>query len=179
MNMDPKCSFYHKIQFFIMENINRQVKKLIKLHSDCAEYYRICAEITTEGDLIELFNSLSAQRRKMAKTLADKITSNTERELWMLKDVLPYLQQAWYHMKLALIINNRQQILHYSAKSEQAILREYEMLSNEEQLSEDIFRHGIHHQQLLKENLWQISNMPTIKFSRQRNTMRYAMPENA
>ncbi len=162
-----------------MENIEKQIKKLIKLHSDCAEYYRICAEITTEEDLIELFNSLSLQRKKMASTLAANMPANMEHELWSLKDVLPYLQQAWYHMKLALIINNRQQILYYSTKSEQAILQEYEMLANKENLPDEIFRHGIHHQQILKESLWHISSFPTMKYSRQRNMLRYAMPENA
>ncbi|MBI1226704.1 MAG: DUF2383 domain-containing protein [Bacteroidetes bacterium] len=162
-----------------MENVNKQIKKLIKLHTDCAEYYRRCAEITTEEDLIELFRSMSAQRRKMANILSSNVPFGSEREMWLFKDVLSYLQQAWKHMKLALIINNRQQILDYSFKNEQAMLREYEQISVSSDFSEGLFRHGIHHQQLLKESLRRISELPTIKFSRQRNMVRYAMQERA
>lgn len=142
---------------------------MIKLHMDSAEYYRICAEITTEDDLIELFHSLSEQRKKMTKSLVSAFPFENDRELWMLMDVLSYLQRVWYHMKLALIINNRQQILLHSLKSEHNMLQEYERVANDKNLPEEVYRQGIYHQQLLKENLRLISGTPIAKFSRQKN----------
>lgn len=139
----------------------------MKLHADCARYYQLCAEITTEADLKELFTSLAVQRRKMLRALKEAAPFSLEREPWLLQDVRSYLQQAWYHMKLALILNNRQQILHHSLKSEQAMLTGYEQVATERELSEELFRLGIHHQQMLKDNIRHISNAPKTKFSRQ------------
>lgn len=152
-----------------MKSVTQHFKKVMKLHADCARYYQLCAEITTEADLKELFTALAAQRRKMLGALSEVLPFNMERETWLLKDVLPYLQQAWYHMKLALILNNRQQILHHSLRSEQAMLTSYEQVATERELPEELFRLGIHHQQMLKENMRHISSAPKTKFSRQQS----------
>jgi len=142
----------------------------MKLHMDCAKYYDICSQITTEDDLKLLFKSLAEERRKMTVALGDVLPKNIGREIGLLKDVLTYLQQAWYHMKVALISNNREQILKHSFKSEQAMLHTYEQVASDAGLPEELFRQGIHHQQILKENIRLISSVTTIKFTRQKQT---------
>jgi uncharacterized protein (TIGR02284 family) len=160
-----------------MDAIKKEIKKLIKLHMDSAQYYRSSAEITTETDLIELFNSMADRRSKMTYTLLSFFPRQTGNDLWSLKDVLSYLQHAWYHMKLALVINNREQILQHSHKNEQDMLEEYEQLASNENLSDELFRQVVYHQQLLKENIRQIASTPTLKFSRQK-AMQYALEKS-
>jgi len=70
---------------------------------------------------------------------------------------------------VALILNNREQILQHSHKSEQAMLRNYEQVASETELPEELFRKGIHHQQILKENIRHINSVPKTKFSRQQS----------
>jgi rubrerythrin len=157
-----------------MYALNKQIKQFIKLHLDSAQYYRACAEITTEADLVELFNSVAERRSKMSSSLLALFPMQTENELWLLKDVLSYLQHAWYHLKLALVINNREQILQHCHKNEQEMLEEYDRLATIENLSEALFRLCIYHQQLLKENIRQIVGTPVLKFSRQK-AMQFAL----
>jgi hypothetical protein len=152
-----------------MDTMNKQIKKVIKLHMDSVHYYRTCAEITTEDDLIELFDSLSERRKKMTDVLVAIYPINSDKDLWLLRDVFSCLQHAWYHMKLALIINNRSQILQYSFENEHDMLQEYEQMAHDKSLPEVLLQHGTHHQQLLKENLRLISKTPIEKFSRQKS----------
>lgn len=149
-----------------MEPVNKQIKKVVKLHIDSAEYYRTCAHITTEDDLVELFNSLAERREKMSQALVAISPINSEKELWLLRDVFSYLQHAWDHMKVALIINNRQQILKHSFKNEQDMLQDYERMAKGGILSEEL---RVQHEQMLRDNLQLISDMPIEKFSRQKN----------
>ncbi len=152
-----------------MSDQNLQLKKLVKFHQDSAGYYYACANITTEDDLRELFKSLAEGRSQMAVSLKSLLSEEVDKELWMLRNVLSYLQQGWRNMKLALIANNRPEILRHCLKNEHEVLGNYEQIIYGEEESDEVFRQSIYHQQLLKMSIERILSTPYVKFSRQKN----------
>jgi hypothetical protein len=152
-----------------MSDQNLQLKKLVKFHQDSAGYYHAYANITTEDDLREIFKSLAEGRTQMAASLKPLLSEEVEKELWMLRNVLSYLQQGWRNMKLALIVNNRPEILRHCLQNEHEVLGKYEQLIYGVEEPDEVFRQGIYHHQLLKTSIERILSTPYVKFSQQKN----------
>lgn len=141
----------------------KSFKRIVKLHSDTSEYYRRCSAITTEVDLMELFNFLSEARLKMANSLLALIPDTERKDFWRMKEALSYLQRIWVNVKIALIVNDRSKILKYCHKAEQDAIFEYDKILRRSEVSEEMFRRITSHQQELKELISRIENTPVKK----------------
>ena len=150
----------------------RHFQRIVKIHTDTSDYYLRCAEITTEDDLVLLFNDLSQNRINMANSLLSALPDDERRGFWRMREALSYLQRIWYNVKVALIVNDRSKILKYCQKAEWDALQEYDKaLRRTNSPSEALLRHLTAHQQMLRASIERIENMPKKKSTLQQNRM--------
>ncbi len=146
-------------------------QRIVKIHTDSSDYYQRCAHITTETDLVELFNDLSQGRIKMANALLSALPDDERRGFWRVQEALSYLQRIWYNVKVALIVNDRSKILKYCEKSELDALHFYDKALSRNEVSDDLRRHVNADQQMLKEMIERIENTPKKKFTLQHKSV--------
>ena len=91
-------------------------------HRSAADYFRRSAFITTEENLITLFNDLATERDRFAASLEGLLDlDGTHRP--PADQPLAHLAKVWRKMKTALIINERARIIEQVRQTEKAALK--------------------------------------------------------
>ncbi|MFK7807859.1 MAG: hypothetical protein AB8F74_08695 [Saprospiraceae bacterium] len=143
----------------------RQIDRLMNLQNGTSSHYRKMAGITTEEDLIELFNSLADRHETLKRQLEDQLYSDQDISRDYPKKRSSYLGKIWQRVVIALLVNNRKAMLKYCRQAETKLVQHLPALHEKyverpavKKLLED-------YDFLLKKNLEAINAVPTVRSS--------------
>ena len=126
-------------------------------HRSSAEYFRKSAYITTEENLIELFNRLATEREHFAQQLEALLSGNPLSKMSG-KKPLGHLGKVWRKMKTALIINLRARIIENVRQTEKSALKRTRRLLESENLPTSVLIILEQHRNELESSVQQLRN---------------------
>lgn len=126
------------------------------------------ADITTEEDLIELFNSLAEQHEKLKVRLEDALYADQNGSRDYPRKKNSYLGRIWRSVVIALLVNNRKNMLKYCREAESKLLQKLPALIDNYEEKTAIKKVLEDYDFVLKRNLDSIERTPAVQSSHKR-----------
>jgi len=148
-----------KIQFLN----TRQIDRLMNLQNGTASHYRKMANITTEEDLIELFSSLAERHEKLKGQLEDQLYSYQDITRDYPKKRISYLGRIWRRVIIALLVNNRKNMLNYCKQAETKLQQNLSALHEKYADKPAVSKLLDDYAFVLRKNLEAINSVPVVR----------------